>query len=48
MWLDGKKHYDESELDAYDAAKMASPDAPLICGKRAKIEDREVADVETS
>jgi hypothetical protein len=45
MWLDGKKHYDESKLDTYDAIKMKNPDAPLICGKRAKIEEKEATDV---
>ena len=33
MWLDGKKHYAEDQLDAYDALKMANPDAPLLFAK---------------
>jgi len=41
MWLDGKKHYREDELDAYDEQKRQNPDAPLICGKRAKIQEKE-------
>jgi hypothetical protein len=32
MWLDGKKHYAEDQLDAYDLAKMANGDAPLLFG----------------